>query len=47
MGVAAKKLGRTQEAIGYLEEALRLSPDHPKRNAVLAEIATLRAATAQ
>jgi hypothetical protein len=47
MGVAAKKLGRPQEGIGYLEEALRLSPDHPKRNAILAEIATLRAASAR
>jgi tetratricopeptide (TPR) repeat protein len=43
MGVAAKKLGHTQEAVGYLEEALRRSPNHPKRTAVLAEIAALRA----
>ena len=46
MGVAARKLGRPREALGYLEEALRIAPDHPKREAVLAEIATLRATAA-
>jgi tetratricopeptide (TPR) repeat protein len=44
MGVATEKLGRPQEAIGYFEEALRRSPNHPKRKVILDQIAALRAA---
>ena len=46
LGVAAQKLGRNQEAIGYWEEALRRAPDHPEREAILAGIKSLRAAPA-
>ena len=42
MGVVAERLGRPKEAIGYCEEALRRSPNHPKREAVLAGVAKLR-----
>jgi protein O-mannosyl-transferase len=44
LGVAARTLGRNQEAIGYWEEALRRAPDHPEREAILAGIAALRKA---
>ena len=44
MAVAMEKLGRPREAIGYLEGVLRRFPDHPKRQAILNEIATLRSA---
>ena len=47
LGVAAQKLGRNQEAIGYWEEALRRAPDHPERDAILAGIASLRKAPAR
>jgi tetratricopeptide (TPR) repeat protein len=43
MAVAAQKLGQRQEAIGYFEEVLKRAPDHPKRDAIRAQIATLRA----
>jgi len=46
LGVAAQKLGRNQEAIGYWEEALRRAPDHPEREAIRAGIASLRGAPA-
>ena len=42
MGVAAEKVGRPRDAIGYLEEALRRNPEHPKREAVRAKLAELR-----
>ena len=43
MAVAAQKLNHRQEAIGYFEEALKLAPGHPKRDAIRAEIEKLRA----
>lgn len=43
MGVAAQKLGHREEAAGYFEEVLRRSPDHPMRDAINAQIKTLRA----
>lgn len=46
MGVATQRLGRPQEALAYFEEALRRSPNHPKRKAILDQIAALRAAPA-
>ncbi len=42
MEVCAEKLGRTEDAIRYLEEILRLAPNLPEREAVLARIASLR-----
>jgi tetratricopeptide (TPR) repeat protein len=42
MGIVAEKLGRPEEAITYYEEALRHSPDNPKREELLAGIAKLR-----
>jgi tetratricopeptide (TPR) repeat protein len=46
MGVATQKLRRPEEAIGYFEEVLRRSPNHPKRAAILAQISALRGAPA-
>ena len=43
MGVAAQKLGHRQEAAGYFEEVLRRDPNNPKRDAIQAQIKTLRA----
>jgi tetratricopeptide (TPR) repeat protein len=43
MGVAAQRIGNRQEAAGYFEEVLRRSPNHPKRDAILAQIKSLRA----
>lgn len=43
MGSAEQKLGLMKEAIAHAEEALRRSPDHPKREEVRAWIAYLRA----
>ena len=42
MAVTAEKLGRPQEAVGYLEETLRRAPNHPQREAILAAMETLR-----
>lgn len=42
MGSAEQKLGRMKEAIAYAEEALRRSPNHPKREEVRAWIDYLR-----
>jgi len=42
MGSAEQKLGHMKEAITHAEEALRRSPDHPKREEVRAWIAYLR-----
>jgi tetratricopeptide (TPR) repeat protein len=44
MGVATQKLGRREEAIGYFEQVLHHTPNHPKRAAIEAQIASLRAA---
>jgi tetratricopeptide (TPR) repeat protein len=45
MEAIAERQGRTQEAIGYLEEILRRAPNHPQREAVLARLAQLRGTT--
>ncbi len=45
MGVVAEKLGRPKDAAAYCEQALRRSPNHPRREEVLAWIAKLRAQT--
>jgi tetratricopeptide (TPR) repeat protein len=42
MGIVAEKQNQPREAIGYLEEALRLAPNHPQRQAILASLTTLR-----
>jgi len=42
MGVASQKLGRKVDAIGYYEEYLKLSPQDPKRDAIEAQIASLK-----
>jgi tetratricopeptide (TPR) repeat protein len=42
MGVAAEKLGHLREALGYFEETLRRSPNHPRRKAIQDRIAALR-----
>ena len=47
MGVATQKLGRREGAIGYFEEVLRRSPNHPKRAAIEAQIESLRAVPAR
>ncbi len=44
LGLATQRLGRREEAIGYFEQVLRRSPNHPKRAAIEAQIASLRAA---
>ena len=44
MAVAAQRIGRPEEAIGYFQEVLRRSPDHPKRAAIEAQIAGLKTA---
>jgi len=41
MAVAAQRIGHRQEAVGYFEEVLRRSPNHPKRDAILAQIKQL------
>jgi tetratricopeptide (TPR) repeat protein len=46
MAVAAQKLGQPQVAIQYFEEVLRRSPNHPKREAIRAQIEVLRTAHA-
>jgi tetratricopeptide (TPR) repeat protein len=46
MEAIAERQGRTQEAIGYLEEILRRAPNHPQREAVLARLAQLRGSAA-
>ncbi|MGH7680418.1 MAG: tetratricopeptide repeat protein [Candidatus Eiseniibacteriota bacterium] len=38
----AEREGRTQEAIGYLEDILRVAPNHPQRAAVEARLKELR-----
>ena len=43
MAVAAQRIDHRQEAIGYFQEVLRRSPDHPKRDAIQAQIKALRA----
>ena len=43
MGVASQKLGRKGDAVGYYEQYLRLSPEDPKRDAIQAQIASLKA----
>jgi protein O-mannosyl-transferase len=43
MAVASERIGRRQEAVGYFEEVLRRSPNHPKREAILAKIKALQA----
>jgi tetratricopeptide (TPR) repeat protein len=43
MAVVEEKMGRRADALGHFEETLRLAPQHPKRAAVLAKIAALRA----
>jgi len=42
MAVAAQRIGHREEAAGYFEEVLRRAPDHPKRDAILAQIKSLR-----
>jgi len=44
MAIVAQKQKQPRDAIGYLEEALRLAPNHPQRQAILASIASLRGA---
>ncbi len=47
MEVIAEREGRTQDAIGYLEEILRRAPNHPRRDVILARIASLRGTPAK
>ena len=42
MAVIAERLGRPKEAVERFEEALRRSPDHPRREAIRAKIKDLR-----
>jgi len=43
MEAIAEREGRTQEAIGYLEDILRVAPNHPQRAAVEARLKDLQA----
>lgn len=44
LAIATQKVGRPNEAIGYFEEVLRREPNHPMRESILTQIASLRAA---